>query len=155
MDFQKLLKKVPVKVPTKMESVILVLFILYLVLPIETPEVLAFCVDSSLGLLLVFVVAVYLFFHSHPVIAVLFIFVAYELFKRSCKVTNKDKTIMEHTEEQVKKDEKMKKMNPEKKDTLEEQVVDKMAPIGHSEPIKFTSSSFLPLAEDVGSASKV
>tara|TARA_Y100000022_G_scaffold200514_1_gene216234 strand:+ start:4735 stop:5202 length:468 start_codon:yes stop_codon:yes gene_type:complete len=155
MDFQKLLKKVPVKVPTKIESAILVLFVLYLVLPIETPEVLAFCVDSSLGMLVVFVVAVYLFFYSHPVIAVLFVFVAYELFKRSCKVTNKDMTIMEHTEEQTKKDENMKKMNPEKKNSLEEEVVDKMAPIGHSEPIKFTSSSFSPVAEDVGSASKV
>ena len=38
---------------------------------------------------------------------------------------------------------------------VEEEVVDKMAPIGHSEPIKFTSSSFSPVAEDVGSASKV
>ena len=46
-------------------------------------------------------------------------------------------------------------MNPEKKNSLEEEVVDKMAPIGHSEPIKFTSSSFSPVAEDVGSASKV
>ena len=62
---------------------------------------------------------------------------------------------MEHTEEQHKKDKKMKNMNPEKKSTLEEEVVDKMAPVGHSEPIKFLSSSFQPVAEDVGSASKV
>ena len=43
----------------------------------------------------------------------------------------------------------------QKKNTLEEEVVDKMAPVGHSEPIKFMSSTFQPVAEDVGSASKI
>lgn len=155
MEIQKLLKKIPVGKMSKLEMVIVAVFIIYLILPVETPEVLAFCVDSSLGMLAVFLIAVALFFHTHPILAVLFIFVAFELIKRSCKVTNKPVTIMEHTEDQIKKDQQMKKMNPEKKNTLEEEVVDKMAPVGHSEPIKFMSSTFQPVAEDVGSASKI
>lgn len=155
MEIQKLLKKIPVGKMSKLEMVIVAVFIIYLILPVETPEVLAFCVDSSLGMLAIFLIAVALFFHTHPILAVLFIFVAFELIKRSCKVTNKPVTIMEHTEDQIKKDQKMKKMNPEKKSTLEEEVVDKMAPVGHSEPIKFMSSTFQPVAEDVGSASKI
>lgn len=138
-----------------LEMVVLALFVIYLLLPIETPDMLAFCVDSSLGMLIIFVVAVFLFFYSHPLIAVLFVFVAYELFKRSCNVTKKNVVILEHTPEQHKKDEKMKSMNPGKKGSLEEEVVDKMAPIGHSEPIKFMSTTFNPVAQDVGSASKV
>ena len=47
----------------------------------------------------------------------------------------------------------MKKMNPPKKDTLEEEVVEKMAPVGKSEMSKFISSGFSPVSEDVGSAS--
>jgi predicted membrane protein len=155
MEIQKLLKKIPMGKMTTIEMIIVGVFILYLLLPIETPEMLAFCIDSSLGMLAIFVIAAILFFKSHPLIAILFIFVAFELIKRSCNVTNKPVTIMEHTEEQHKKDKKMKNMNPEKKSTLEEEVVDKMAPVGHSEPIKFFSSSFQPVAEDVGSASKV
>lgn len=155
MDIQKLLKKVPLGKMTTIEMIIVLVFVLYLLLPIETPDMLAFCVDSSLGMLAIFVIAVVLFFKSHPLIAILFIFVAFELIKRSCNVTNKPVTIMEHTENQKKKDTKMKHMNPEKKSTLEEEVVDKMAPVGHSEPIKFLSTSFQPVAEDVGTASKV
>ena len=155
MYLQKLLKKLPLGKMTTIESAVIGLFVLYLVLPIETPEALAMCVDSSLGMLVVFVLAVVLFMKSNSILAVLFIFVAFELIKRSCKVTNKPQTIMEHTEEQNKKDQKMKQMNPEKKSTLEEEVVDVMAPVGHSEPIKFLSTSFQPIAEDVGSASRV
>ena len=61
---------------------------------------------------------------------------------------------MKHTPSQEKKDAKMKKMNPVKKETLEEEVIDKLAPIGRSDIASYVSTSFSPIAEDVGTASK-
>ena len=55
--------------------------------------------------------------------------------------------------EEVKEAVKMQKMNPVKKETLEEEMVEKMAPIGHSDPVVFSESAFKPVAEDVGTAS--
>jgi len=47
----------------------------------------------------------------------------------------------------------MKVMNPPKSSSLEEEVVEKMAPIGHSDISVYANSSFKPVAENVGSAS--
>ena len=94
-----------------------------------------------------------MFFHVNPVVAVLFVFVAYELLRRSSNKTGKA-IIQKHTPTQQKKDEKMKKMNPEKKETLEEEIVEKMAPVGKSDMISYVTTSFSPVAEEVGSASK-
>ena len=60
---------------------------------------------------------------------------------------------MKHTPTQEKKDEKMKKMNPVKKATLEEEIVDKMAPVGKSDMISYVSTTFSPVAEEVTGAS--
>jgi len=61
--------------------------------------------------------------------------------------------IMKYTPTQEKKDKKMKKMNPPKAGTLEEEMVEKLAPVGRSEPAIFMSSGFSPVAENVGTAS--
>jgi hypothetical protein len=47
----------------------------------------------------------------------------------------------------------MKKMNPVKTVSLEEEVVEQMAPVGKSDISVFTVSTFKPVAENVGSAS--
>ena len=60
---------------------------------------------------------------------------------------------MKHTPTQEKKDEKMKKMNPPKKETLEEEIVDKLAPVGKSDMISYISTSFSPVAEELSGAS--
>ena len=44
-------------------------------------------------------------------------------------------------------------MNPPVVETLEEQVVQKMAPIGRSDPVVYTMSSFKPVAEKIDGAS--
>jgi len=139
---------------SQLEMILAVIFALYVVLPIEMPDMVAQMVDTSMGMIAVFALAVYMFFNMTPVLAVLFVFVAYELLRRSSKKTGKE-IIMKHTPSQKKKDDKMKKMNPVEKETLEEQIVDKMAPIGKSDIASYVSSSFSPVAEDVGSASMV
>jgi len=139
---------------SQLEMILAVLFVLYIVLPIEMPDMIAQLVDTTLGMVGVFALAVYMFFNVSPVLAVLFVFVAYELLRRSSSKTGKA-VIMKHTPTQQKKDEKMKKMNPVKKETLEEEMVDKMAPVGKSDIASYVSTSFSPVAEDVGGASMV
>jgi|TARA_A100001015_G_scaffold301848_1_gene389268 hypothetical protein len=138
---------------TKLEVALSILFVLFIILPLNVPDLFANLIDTSLGMIVIFGLAVYMFFHVNPVVAVLFVFVAYELLRRSSNKTGKA-IIQKHTPTQQKKDEKMKKMNPEKKETLEEEIVDKMAPVGKSDMISYVTTSFSPVAEEVGSASK-
>ena len=137
---------------SSLESSLLVVFIIYLVLPIQTPQVLAGTVDSPLGMLSIFIVTIYLFFYSNPVLAIVYVFVAYELLRRSSQVTGRV-SMVQYTPTQVKKDSELRAMNPPVVETLEEQVVQKMAPIGRSDPIIYTSSTFKPVAEKIDGAS--
>ena len=138
---------------TKLEVALSILFVLFIILPLNVPDLFANLIDTSLGMIVIFGLAVYIFFHVSPVVAVLFVFVAYELLRRSSNKTGKA-IIQKHTPSQAKKDEKMKKMNPVKKETLEEELVDKMAPVGKSDMISYVTTTFSPVAEEVGSASK-
>lgn len=137
---------------SQVEMIALAVFVLYIVLPIENPSFISNMVDTPLGMVGVLAVTLYLFFNANPLVAILYVFVAYELLRRSAKQTGKA-AIQEHTPSQIKKDVKMQKMNPVKKETLEEEMVEKMAPIGHSDPVVFSESAFKPVAEDVGTAS--
>lgn len=137
---------------SQVEIIALAVFVLYIVLPIENPSFISNMVDTPLGMVGVLAVTLYLFFNANPLVAILYVFVAYELLRRSAKQTGKA-AIQEHTPSQMKKDVKMQKMNPVKKETLEEEMVEKMAPIGHSDPVVFSESAFKPVAEDVGTAS--
>jgi hypothetical protein len=49
---------------------------------------------------------------------------------------------------QKEKDMEMKLMNPPREKTLEEDFVEKMAPIGKSDPIEYITSAFQPLAQE-------
>jgi hypothetical protein len=147
MDFKKLFQSL-----SKLELALLIIFVLYIALPIQTPDFFAGLVDSSLGMLTIFVITVYLFFNVNPIVAVVYIFVAYELLRRSSNKTG-TVTIVQHTPSQANKDSEMIAMNPVQVTTLEEEVVQQMAPIGKSDPGMFISTSFKPVADKVGDAS--
>jgi hypothetical protein len=137
---------------SQLEMVLAVLMIVYVVLPVNVPHMICGLVDGPVGMIVVFAVAVYLFFYSNPLLAVIFLFAGYELLRRCSNVTGKT-VIMKYTPTQEKKDRKMKKMNPPKKNTLEEEVVEQMAPVGRSEPAMFMATGFSPVADNVGGAS--
>jgi hypothetical protein len=142
-----------IKSLSPLEITLTVLFVLYIILPINAPQVIAKIVDTQMGMLAIFLLAVYLYVNTHPVIAVLFIFVAYELFRRCC-LTNTGSVIMiKNLPTQKKKDAKMKEMNPIKSETLEEEVVEHMAPVGKSNVSEYMATGFSPIAENVNGAS--
>lgn len=148
MEIPKILKSF-----TNLELILLGCFIIYVVFPISTPPFLAGFIESSLGMLLLFLVTVFLFFYTNPILGVIFIFVAYELLRRSSRIGKT--AIIQHTPSQILKDAEMASMNPPKRESLEEEIVEKMAPIGKSDMSVYTPSSFKPVAENVGTASLV
>jgi hypothetical protein len=137
---------------TNVETAVIVMLISYLALPIQLPDMFANMVDSPMGTIGIFILSVYLFFNANPLVAVLFVLVAYEMFRRSSNATGKA-AMIKYTPTQARKDDKMKKMNPVKTTSLEEEVVNEMAPVGKSDVSVFTTSTYKPVAENVGSAS--
>ena len=133
-----------------LEIFLFILFLVYLVFPVPTPPMLSSLVDSSIGMLVVFMVTVYLFFYTNPILGVLSIFVAYELLRRSSIV---GKIIMNTPQRNV----ELKEMNPPPIyfPTLEEEVVSQMAPIGKSEASVYQSSSYKPVCDKLTGGSVV
>lgn len=131
-----------------LEVVVFVIFILYLLVPMKIPLFLANMINNPIGMLVIVLVTIYLLLNVHPILGVLSIIVAYELIRRS-----KDKKVKHVRFEQPtqsNKDMQMKKMNPPKSQSLEENVIEKMAPVKTS--TQYINSSYKPVSEDTHSA---
>ena len=63
------------------ELVLVSLFVLYLVMGYQMPEQVATIVDSTIGKIVVVLVALMLFSHSKPILGILALLVAYQLIK--------------------------------------------------------------------------
>ena len=137
---------------SKMEFGMLALFIIYLVMDIYPPEILASYLDTSLGMVGILLITLYVFMHYNPILGVVFLFVAYEIVRRSARVNNRV-PMMLNTPTQAKKDAELAEMNPVSPATLEEEMVAQMAPIGKSSLISYVSSEYKPVAENVHNAS--
>ena len=72
------------------ELVLVILFIIYLIMGYKTPEPIASMIDSIVGKIVIFVIVIYMFMHTHPVLAVLALFVAFDLIRRSSVTTGID-----------------------------------------------------------------
>jgi hypothetical protein len=132
-----------------LEVILFVVFVAYLVFQPSTPPVLSPFIDNLAGTIIVISIALYMFLYMHPILGVLGIFVAYELIRRT---STKTIAMVQYTPEQPKKDLEMKRMNPPKEKTLEESMVDKMAPIGNGGVIV---TDFAPISDNVYGASMV
>jgi hypothetical protein len=151
MSFKNFLKSISL-----LEKVLTVLFIVYLVMMVPTPDWFTPYINSPLGLVLLVILVLYLLFYTTPVLGVLSLFVAYELLRRSSVMPIAKVSIENRTPSQAKKDVQLKKMNPHPQSTsLEEEVVQKMAPIGVSESSQYVNSEFKPVASSLIGASLV
>ena len=143
----------PFKSFSMIELTLLIIFVIYLVLPIETPSFLVSSVNSPITMVVIFAVTVYLFLYANPILAILYIFVAYELLRRSSAY--QPIKMMQYTPTQEKKNKDLRAMNPAQEKTLEEEVVDKMAPVGKSDASVYLPSTYKPVAEKLSGASMV
>lgn len=109
------------------QLILVILFIIYLIMGYPTPQPIATIVDTILGKIAIFIIVVYLFMHSNPILAVLALFVGFDLIRRSSVSTGTD-AIAKYAPCEDKKSEQFTAFN-QFPYTLEQEVVKKMAPI--------------------------
>jgi hypothetical protein len=170
------------KIPNVLKSIqsseilLFVLFVVYLIFPVKTPVVVAPYIESPLGMIVIILITVYLFLYSNPILAILYIFVGYELIRRSgisndtrmnpinkrtykgdVKVmdpeTSGQVAYIQNTPSEKTRAAEMRKLNPKEPVTLEEDMVKEYAPIGSSAPIAIIESSFKPVSDNLKGAS--
>jgi hypothetical protein len=72
------------------ELFLVVLLIIYLIMGFKTPESVATVVDTLIGKVFIFIVVVFIFMNYHPILAVLSLFVSFDLIRRSSMTTGLD-----------------------------------------------------------------
>ena len=143
------------KALSPLEIAALVIFVIYIIFPFKTPAFLLGTVNTPIGLVVLLIVTLYLFFYTNPILGVVYIFVAYELIRRSSLVRrgSADNYMVRSSPSEIQRAVEMEQMNPVRNVTLEEDVISKMAPaqVFHENTI---DSGFKPVAERVVGASK-
>jgi hypothetical protein len=133
------------------QLVLVVLFIIYLLMGYKTPASVASMIDSTVGKIVVALIALLLFAYSNPILGVLGIFVAYQLV-RGASI----KTGMAGLEEYYPTEEK--KWSPftpahQFPYTLEQEMVKKMAPQKFN--TNYVKATYKPTLEDTYDAASV
>jgi hypothetical protein len=134
------------------ELALAILLIVYLVLGFRTPDVVAGMVDTLVGKIVMFVVVIYLFLHANPLLAVLALFVAFDLMRRSSVATGID-ALQKFAPSEEKRSSQFTAYN-QFPYTLEQEVVAKMAPMV-SAGSSLTQASYKPLLDNLYDASPV
>jgi hypothetical protein len=134
------------------EFVLVVLLIIYLVLGMRTPDLIANIVDNVVGKVVIILVVVYLFMHSNPILAVLAALVAFDLMRRSSNTTG-IAALQSYAPSEQKKMSQFTAFN-QFPYTLEQEVVAKMAPIVHSGS-SLNNATYKPLVENLYDAAPV
>ena len=133
------------------QLVLVILFIIYLLMGFKTPDSVASMIDSTVGKVVVALMALLLFAYSNPILGVLGIFVAYQLV-RGASI----KTGMAGLAEYYPTEEK--KWTPftpahQFPYTLEQEMVKKMAPQKFN--TNYVKATYKPTLEDTYDAASV
>lgn len=127
------------------EMVIFVLLILYIVFTPAVPPALAEYAESTVGQVIVVILAITLFISTNPVVGILGFLAAYEFIRRSSHSTGVY-GIKTYSPTEEKKQAVMTAMNPEPVKTLEEELVDTLVPITPNNDIGLSDGgSFQPV----------
>jgi len=146
-DFSGLFKK-----ENMSQLALAILFIIYLIMGYKTPEVVAGVVDTLVGKIVIFITVITLFMHANPILAVLSLFVAFDLMRRSSAVTGID-ALKKYLPTEQKKMSQFTAFN-QYPYTLEQEVVKKMAPIVQSGS-SLSKASYMPTLENLHDASTI
>lgn len=124
------------------ENVLLIIFIIYLVLGLRMPTMVAEVIDSLVGKVVLFLMVIYLFVNTNPLLGILSVWVAYDLMRRSTSFS------------EYAPSEANKMLNPYNRYpyTLEQEMVKKMAPLVNAGS-SFDKPSYKPTMDDLRDAS--
>jgi len=131
------------------ELILVIVFIIYLIMGYKTPEAVANLVDTLAGKIVIFIIVMYLFMYSNPILAVLALFVAFDLIRRSSAATGID-ALQKYAPSEEKKSSQFTAFN-QFPYTLEQEVVKKMAPIVQSGS-SLSPASYKPLLDNTHDA---
>ena len=132
------------------ELVLAILFIIYLILGFKTPEPVANLVDTLVGKIVIFIIVVYLFMHANPILAVLALFVGFDLIRRSSLATGID-ALQKYAPSEEKKMSQFTAFN-QFPYTLEQQIVAERAPLVRS-GYSLAQASYKPVLDNLYDAS--
>ena len=134
------------------ELILIILFIIYLIMGYKTPEPIASMIDSLAGKIVIVIIVIYMFMHTHPILAILALFVAFDLIRRSSMATGID-ALKRYAPSEERKSSQFSAFN-QFPYTLEQEVVKKMAPIVQSGS-SLSKPSYKPLLENLYDASPI
>jgi hypothetical protein len=102
------------KALSPLEIAALVIFVIYIIFPFKSPAFLSGTVNTPIGLVVILVVTLYLFFYTNPILGVVYIFVAYELIRRSSLVRrgSADNYMIRSSPSEIQRAVEMEQMNP-------------------------------------------
>jgi hypothetical protein len=132
------------------ELTLAILFIIYLIMGYKTPEPVATVIDSIVGKIVIMLIVIYMFMNTNPIVAILALFVAFDLIRRSSVTTGID-ALKRYAPTEEKKSSQFSAFN-QFPYTLEQEVVKKMAPIVQSGS-SLSKPSYKPLLENLYDAS--
>jgi hypothetical protein len=132
------------------ELTLAILFIIYLIMGYKTPEPVATAIDSIVGKIVIMLIVIYMFMNTNPILAILALFVAFDLIRRSSVTTGID-ALQRYAPTEEKKSSQFSAFN-QFPYTLEQEVVKKMAPIVQSGS-SMSKPSYKPLLENLYDAS--
>ena len=133
------------------QSLLLILFVIYIIFNIQTPEPLANLIDSTLGYVIVIGLFAFMAVNLHPLVTLVGIFAIYLLFKRSSIATGSLAMTKFLPSENV-KTQHLSAFN-QFPVTLEEEVVQKMAPLQYGPAMG--PKTFTPVLDDLHDAANV
>lgn len=132
------------------ELVLIILMVIYLIMGLKTPDVVANIVDTIVGKVVIILVVGYLFIHANPILAVLAALVAFDLMRRASQATGLD-ALKKYMPSEEKKTSQFTAFN-QFPYTLEQEVVAKMAPIVRTgSPL--SHASYKPMLNNIYDAS--
>ena len=134
------------------ELVLVIFFIIYLILGLKTPEPIANLIDTLVGKIAILIIVLYLFMNANPILAVLSLFVAFDLIRRSSLATGID-ALKKYAPSEEKKMTQFTAYN-QFPYTLEQEVVAIMAPISKS-GLTLTQASYKPLLDNLYDAASL
>ena len=126
------------------QNVLTLLFVIYLILGLNTPKPIAQIIDTLVGKIVVILLAIYLFIYTNPILGVIGFFVAYDLIRRSSVATG-NFGIDNYLPTEKTKQAKMSSYN-QYPYTLEQEMVKKMVPVVTKD---MTTASYVPMTDDV------
>lgn len=137
------------------EFILIVLIVIYLIMGLKTPEIVATMVDNVIGKVVIILIVICLFMYANPILAVLSALVAFDLMRRSSVTIGFGPDglgpLQKYAPTEKKKMSQFSAFN-QFPYTLEQEVVAKMAPIVRSGS-SLTPPSYKPLLDNLYDAS--